>query len=591
VSSLACYLQSMAVMSLAHIFTGLSADVSCVTRGLASVTAKHQNGTFKQQRYGDTLCNSTLLASPTGIVSPKQKRLQEAEDERWLDVEGGSLQKWRSCIGCAFLIAADEPACEVCGMAAPLLAVDGHQEDVPHETNPEFLAPMQVTNQAPHTFDSGNDVVLLKEVVVAHNAPLKEEKAAVSRHNVILAVVRALDRSGADLLALADLDRFARIVYKSACWDRYSRSRRPVDVATEYGWDARKGTDVENFMRCISDEEGDWYCSTSALWDVLAQLDKLDGLIGDRSNTMAALRLGSALLELPPVAPLPAVATPDRPNAAIANASADLAKGSEDSAVSKGSIEDAEDDDEEGEEIPGTLDEAPPLGTEVKLLHDDHVWYCAKVVKVHGTVIEIVYDKDGEHDEVDVSEHACRLANYESDDDEECSEDIAQKGPSDKADLDCKSQEKTEGEESKHHGGDDKLGSDANDEDEARSEASDDHEASNDDEAASEAKEEAEARSEASNDHVASNGDDAASEANEDDDDDEAESEADRMMRAALRQATSIVGRRIQRRMQRRCAKKRRRACQALQSQRRRQQSMHKGFGSKHQEPSVHAGS
>jgi len=69
------------------------------------------------------------------------------------------------------------------------------------------------------------------------------------------------------------------------------------------------------------------------------------------------------------------------------------------------------DDDEEEEAIPGTLDDAPPVGTAVKVLYDDDEWYFARVTATNGTIATVVYD-DGAQEDLDCDEHAVRLADY-----------------------------------------------------------------------------------------------------------------------------------------------------------------------------------
>merc|ERR1740130_1908463 len=54
-----------------------------------------------------------------GNHSADEEKLRETEDDRWLQVEGGSPLHWRSCRGCAFLCAAQDPMCEACGLSAP----------------------------------------------------------------------------------------------------------------------------------------------------------------------------------------------------------------------------------------------------------------------------------------------------------------------------------------------------------------------------------------------------------------------------------------------------------------------------------------
>jgi len=76
--------------------------------------------------------------------------------------------------------------------------------------------------------------------------------------------------------------------------------------------------------------------------------------------------------------------------------------------------EDSDDDDDEEESIPGALDEAPPVGTLVKILFDDDLWYPAQVTAANGTKGTVVFS-DNEEQLVDFDEHAVRLIDYVDD--------------------------------------------------------------------------------------------------------------------------------------------------------------------------------
>jgi len=387
------------MLSLVHVFTGFSPDASNMFRCLK---VKQRTGRAKQQLSGHFLHSPRLLASLSGTptVDAQQRRLQDAEDERWLDVEGGSPRKWRSCVGCAYLSAEDSPVCEACGMDAPTTMPSEEPGDVAIETSDDVQA---FPPSMDHTCRADmNHRESLQEVVVAHDAPLAKDKDEVARHNVVLVVFQTLAGAGNELLARLDLHRFARLVAGHAHWDRYSRSKNVGDVASEYGWDVENGADLQHFRDCIDDEEGDWYCPTASLWALLASLDKVAGLLGERSHTRAALLLGQD--------PLPLAACRDS-GRSVEDSADEGAEGDE--------------SESEGEPIPGTLDEAPPVGTGVKVLYDDDVWHAAQVIRVEGTVIEVMY-AGGEHEEIDIAEHACRMADYESEDEYEEEEEEEQ---------------------------------------------------------------------------------------------------------------------------------------------------------------------
>lgn len=78
-------------------------------------------------------------------------------------------------------------------------------------------------------------------------------------------------------------------------------------------------------------------------------------------------------------------------------------------------IEDSQ--SEAGEVIAGSLEEAPPIGTEVKVLYDDERWHAAVVTGIEGTYTTVLY-KDGVVATVDVAVDAVRLADYVGDDEQ-----------------------------------------------------------------------------------------------------------------------------------------------------------------------------
>lgn len=80
--------------------------------------------------------------------------------------------------------------------------------------------------------------------------------------------------------------------------------------------------------------------------------------------------------------------------------------------------EDDSDSEWEEEQIPGTLDEAPPVGSMVKVLGEDDTWHPARVSSVEGTVARLTFE-DGDVQEVDFDEHAVRLNDYVSEDEED----------------------------------------------------------------------------------------------------------------------------------------------------------------------------
>jgi hypothetical protein len=71
----------------------------------------------------------------------------------------------------------------------------------------------------------------------------------------------------------------------------------------------------------------------------------------------------------------------------------------------------------EYEVIPGTLDDAPAVGTQVKVLHEDDKWWPAQVVLARGSICKILYET-GASEEIDVEVFAVRLLDYVDEDEQ-----------------------------------------------------------------------------------------------------------------------------------------------------------------------------
>lgn len=71
----------------------------------------------------------------------------------------------------------------------------------------------------------------------------------------------------------------------------------------------------------------------------------------------------------------------------------------------------------EYEIIPGTLDDAPAVGTQVKVLHEDDKWWPAQVVAARGSICKILYET-GASEEIDVEVFAVRLLDYVDEDEQ-----------------------------------------------------------------------------------------------------------------------------------------------------------------------------
>lgn len=381
------------MMSLAHIFTGIRPDFESIRRRLGK-RSSGQKEVEKDAPIEDSSCASPRAYSSTASDKCVQDtRLREAEDDRWLQVESGSPKRWRSCESCAFLSPANKPECEVCGMLGPVIPAAVELSESPKARRTRESTPRT-------SYDS------LNEVVVA-DKPRSEDVGEVSRHNVILAIFRGLDRRQRGRLGPEELHRFSMLAGFAGPEDGSEWTREYVDMADKYGFAAMTGANYQLFRTCVDDVQGKWYCSNSALLFFLARLDRQDGLTGPKTHTALALLLGRAPLE-DDIAPVPAAEKRVEQEAASDGSASEQSDGEEQ--------RDTEEQSDDGPPsfIPGTLDEAPPVDSQLLVLYDDDLWYVARCIRVESLTLAEVEYEDGTSEVLDLNEHAVRMADYES---------------------------------------------------------------------------------------------------------------------------------------------------------------------------------
>jgi len=357
----------MNILSLAQAFTSSGSESRRMMKSRQSKQALE-----KRQFVDSTLCSVIGNCSPTHA-----EQSQDVTDDS-LHEEGGDAVPWRSCGGCAFLCAAHEPRCQVCGTENPFQKVEEHVDNVSTANNNnaaaetvdllglvdprEVKAPMgYVGDVASESTDEGNDD--------------GEEYETDSEGEFIMGTLDMAPPAGTQVKVLYDDDTWyladvptsfgskARVCFANgdrATIDFAHHAVRPADYAFPSDDECETSEDESD----TSEDES----------------EEVDDIGGDAKE---------------------------------------IAQMSE-----------AREDDEESEEddLPGTLDEAPPAGTLVKILCDDNQWYTARVTASNGTKAMIVSGSDGaaEEEELDFDMHAVRLANYVCEN-EESNEEAARK--------------------------------------------------------------------------------------------------------------------------------------------------------------------
>mmetsp|Transcript_8595 Transcript_8595/g.14010 ORF Transcript_8595/g.14010 Transcript_8595/m.14010 type:complete len:562 (-) Transcript_8595:444-2129(-) len=361
--------------------------------------------------------------------------LQEAEDERWMEVEGGSPKRWRSCSHCAFLNPAHQPYCEGCGRPATELSFE--EQTCKNQEILRCMARTDVSSEAATTVvgivvedncikqsEVINGVVLSNTVLGRAGSTerkpgfqkppacrdssrpssrstadsdqedadwdedtipkaqylqvrvVKDHDACQSRrHNQILTVFHALDSQSSQRLGRDVLQLFLKLrgspVVVGNRWPTVYRT-----LLTQHNWD-NKGVTLMQFIRFVEDENSCGYCTDGKLQEVIAKLEELS----------AAREQDESEEE------------EEQKNSAEEN------QEEEDE-------EDSDEDDIDEENLVDNLETAPPVGTLVEVLCR-RGWWPASVVSASGVTMKVRFqateDEDEEEDTVSCSEHCVRL--------------------------------------------------------------------------------------------------------------------------------------------------------------------------------------
>jgi len=307
-------------LSLAHVFTGIGPDLGL---GQIMKCSRWKKASMKQSPADQTVESvSPFDKTIIGHRSAAEKKLRETEDDRWLQVEGGSPLQWRSCRGCAFLCAAQDATCEACGLAAPEQCSDGCISDSSSSSHADQVA----GRTADALSDTSNDADDLQED--ACTMPSREVAGEVLVPDVVIAECLA------------------------ECRRTLANDHAPEPEIT--------GREV-------------------------------------------------------PVQHLDDVGVVAMPSASAQDSNCNLEESAND-AASQSSDDEADSVDGDEVEVTGTLDKAPLPGTLVKVFYDDDDWHLAKVLTAVGSKARVLFDKDGTQATLDLTTHAVRLADYESDD-------------------------------------------------------------------------------------------------------------------------------------------------------------------------------
>lgn len=447
----------------AHVFTGLGSEFARLPRVGRN---KKQSEIMK----ADVALRFDSGEGPAASCLGK-RQLQDAEDDRWLQVEGGSPLRWRSCTICAFLNPADRAVCEECGTPALgqtqdecsarlRLVADDQQGDAGVLSSPildsqpkgqrklslqEIVVASGRQDDA-ETINATRDTdrrLSLSEVVVEHGNHRQYSTSASSpseeegKSNMVACDSDSDEASDDDLDRSSEYEKISgtldeappagtqvKVLYDDDIWHpaKVVAASGAIGIVV-YANGERDELDFEDVAVRLADYSSD---DSSDDEKIEVEHNREEDFVAHENASSEPSRVEDAAA----------------PEDALGQSRADEAASTEEVSLNSGTplqlderpndqmhrVDESSDSEEEMEEeiIPGTLDTPPPVGTQVKVLHDDDIWHLARVVSARDAIAFVVYE-DGERDELDLDEVAVRLADYMSDDESDEAVDKAVK--------------------------------------------------------------------------------------------------------------------------------------------------------------------
>jgi len=374
----------MGVLSLANVFTGMTVDFGKLKRVVGSRESKLP---LTKAPFIDVGSVTPSVIGSRSVAIVEETKLRKVDDDRWCQVEGGSPSRLRSCSACTFLCAEDESKCAACGTLTPLESSANrfHCSTPKNSSSPEAtvrttVVPDDIPHIAPEHTSLSSDASVVKRPEPTEDAK-HEDGDNESEGEEINGTLDVPPTPGTQVRVLFDDDRWhlAQVLVT-----RNARAR----VRFENGEQAMLDFEVDAVrLACYaSDDEEE-----NGEEDDVEEEDEEEEEEGHEAMEDKRSEAGE-VNDSTPNAGYPA-------EKSVADCQADPAQVNE------------EDSDSDEEQIEGTLDDAPPVGTLVKVLYDDDKWYQARVTETKGTKAVVVF-QDDEEEELDFQEHAVRLFDY-----------------------------------------------------------------------------------------------------------------------------------------------------------------------------------
>lgn len=266
---------------------------------------------------------------------------------------------WSKCRGCAFLLAAHETRCQVCGTAS-----DSEEE-------------VAGTKKSEHITSSAESVDLLGLYETTDRC--SELSDVKCRSDSLEGGASESTTDGTDLGAESDMED-----------DLESTEGDGEYIPGTLDYAPPAGTQV----RVLYDDDHWYLAGVLSGSKSVVRVSFSDGKRATIDLERHAVRLADY----------------DEDDSCDEGSEEDAVECTADASINSASSPDMEaESDDEFEQIPGTLDEAPPVGTLVQILYDDNEWVVARIAAVDGKKALVVSGSDKEEDEVDFDEHAIRL--------------------------------------------------------------------------------------------------------------------------------------------------------------------------------------
>jgi len=378
----------MGVLSLANVFTGMAVDFGRLKKVVSSRDSKHP---LTKLPFIDVGSVTPSIIGSRSVANVDETKLREVDDDRWCQVEGGSPSRMHRCSACTFLCAEHELRCAACGTLRPVESsadrfhcstpknssspeITVTTTVVPDEVSPELtvkttVVPDGVSHEAPEHAALSREAVVAKSPEPTEDAQ-HEDGDHESEGEEINGTLDVPPTPGTQVKVLFDDDRWhlAQVLVT-----RNARAR----VRFENGEQAMLDFEVDavRLASYTSDDEEDDQEEDGEDGDIEEEKEEDNEATDDKHSEAEE-------------------AGPE--DKTVADCEPDLAQVNE------------EDYDSDEEQIEGTLDDAPPVGTLVKVLYDDDTWYQARVTETKGTKAVVVF-QDNEEEELNFEEHAVRL--------------------------------------------------------------------------------------------------------------------------------------------------------------------------------------